>query len=97
MASVKESADSKIWQLRLTRQAKADFDRLVAARLEQKARILLKILQNNPFQNPPSYEKLIGDLAGAYSRRLNRHHRLVYQVVKEAKSVKIVRMWTHYE
>ncbi len=97
MARVKESSHGEMWELLLTRQAEKDFGRLSSAGLEHKARVILKILKRNPFQNPPPFEKLVGDLAGAYSRRLNIQHRIVYQVIKEAKAVKIIRMWTHYE
>ena len=85
------------WQLYFTRQAQKDAKKLSAAGLRAKAQQLLDILQKNPFQNPPPYEKLIGDLAGACSRRISIQHRLVYQVLREEKAVKIIRMWTHYE
>ena len=85
------------WQLYYTKQAQKDAKKLSAAGLRPKAEDLLKILQNNPFQTPPSYEKLTGDLFGAYSRRINIQHRLVYQVLEKEKAVKIIRMWTHYE
>lgn len=65
--------------------------------LKEQAQELLKLIEHNPFQNPPPYEKLIGDLAGAYSRRINIQHRLVYQVLEEQKAVKVLRLWTHYE
>jgi toxin YoeB len=94
---MKPGAENNPWEIWLTRQAQKDFGRLSSAGLENKAREILKILQANPFQNPPPYEKLVGDLAGAYSRRLNVQHRIVYAVIKEAKAVKIIRMWTHYE
>ncbi len=71
--------------------------KLVRTGLKKKAQILLKVITVNPFQNLPSYEKLIGDLAGAYSRRINIQHRLVYQVFQEERIVKIIRLWTHYE
>ena len=86
-----------IWELAFTKQAQKDAKRLASAGLKKKAQKLLEILIENPFQNPPPYEKLIGDLAGAYSRRINIQHRLVYQVFKKEKIVKIIRMWTHYE
>ena len=76
---------------------RADAQKFVAAGLRSKAEILLTILENNPFQNPPPYKKLLGDLKGAYSRRVNIQHRLVYQILKEDRTVKIIRMWTHYE
>ena len=86
-----------VWQLVFTKQAQKDAEKLARAGLKPKAQALLSILENNPFRNPPSYEKLVGDLQGAYSRRINIQHRLVYQVLKNAKTVKIIRMWTHYE
>lgn len=86
-----------IWQLVYTKQANKDAKKLSAAGLRTKAEELLKVLQKNPFQNPPPYEKLVGDLAGAYSRRINIQHRLVYQVLPEVKTVKVIRLWTHYE
>jgi Txe/YoeB family toxin of toxin-antitoxin system len=85
------------WQLYFTRQAEKDAKKLAAAGLKPKAEALLKVLESNPFQNPPPYEKLIGDLAGAYSRRINIQHRLVYQVLPKEKAVKVLRLWTHYE
>jgi Txe/YoeB family toxin of toxin-antitoxin system len=85
------------WELYYTRQAQKDAKKLSAAGLRAKAQKLLDILQKDPFQNPPPYEKLLGDLAGACSRRISIQHRLVYQVLKEEKAVKIIRMWTHYE
>ena len=85
------------WHLYYTRQAQKDAKKLSAAGLRGKAQKLLDILQKNPFQNPPPYEKLMGDLSGTYSRRISIQHRLVYQVLKEEKAVKIIRMWTHYE
>lgn len=80
-----------------TKQAQKDAQKLAAAGLKRKAKKLLAILRKNPFQNPPPYEKLTGDLAGAYSRRINIQHRLVYQVYEQEKTVKVLRMWTHYE
>ena len=85
------------WQLIYTKHAQKDAEKLAAAGLKEKAKSLLAILGANPFQNPPPYEKLIGDLAGAYSRRINIQHRLVYQVIDEQKVVKVLRMWSHYE
>ena len=85
------------WQLYYTKQAQKDAKKLSAAGLRPKAEHLLKILQNNPFQSPPSFEILTGDLLGAYSRRINIKHRLVYQVLEKDKAVKIISMWTHYE
>jgi len=85
------------WRIVYTRQAQKDAKRIAAAGLRSKAEQLLEILSKNPFQIPPPYEKLMGDLTGAYSRRINIQHRLVYQVLKESKTVKVIRMWTHYE
>ncbi len=84
------------WQIVYTKQAQKDAKKLAASNLRQKATALLNILATNPFQNPPPYEKLIGDLEGAYSRRINIQHRLVYQVLVELKTVKVIRMWSHY-
>jgi Txe/YoeB family toxin of toxin-antitoxin system len=85
------------WTLVYTKQAWKDAKKLAAAGLKPKAEELLKILEQNPFQTPPRYEKLVGDLSGAYSRRINIQHRLVYQVLEERHIVKVIRMWTHYE
>ncbi|PSB48145.1 Txe/YoeB family addiction module toxin [Cyanosarcina cf. burmensis CCALA 770] len=85
------------WQIRLTKQAAKDAVKLRSVGLFDKMEQLLDILADNPFTNPPQYEKLSGDLEGAYSRRINIKHRLVYEVIKEAKTVKILRMWSHYE
>ncbi|MBI2385845.1 MAG: Txe/YoeB family addiction module toxin [Elusimicrobia bacterium] len=85
------------WQLVFTKQAQKDAKKLSSAGLRPKAEALLEVLRKNPFQNPPPYEKLVGDLAGAYSRRINIQHRLVYQVLTEEKTVKVIRLWTHYE
>lgn len=85
------------WRLVYTRQAQRDAKKLAASDLRPKAEILLEILARNPFEDPPPFEKLLGDLSGAYSRRINIHHRLVYQVLSEINTVKILRMWTHYE
>ncbi len=85
------------WQLAFTKQAQKDARKLKAANLKTQAEKLLALLRENPFQNPPSYEKLVGDLAGAYSRRINIQHRLVYQVLEKEHTVKVLRMWTHYE
>jgi toxin YoeB len=74
-----------------------DAKKLASSGLKSKAQELLEVVSNNPYQNPPPYEKLVGDLAGAYSRRINIQHRLVYQVIEQEKIVKILRMWTHYE
>ncbi|HAH21912.1 MAG TPA: Txe/YoeB family addiction module toxin [Candidatus Omnitrophica bacterium] len=85
------------WQLVYTRQAQKDAKKISTSGLRPKAEVLLEILKENPFQNPPPFEKLSGDLDGAYSRRINIQHRLVYQVIKESRTVKVIRMWTHYE
>jgi Txe/YoeB family toxin of toxin-antitoxin system len=85
------------WRIAYTKQAQKDAKRIAAAGLRPKAEQLLEILSKNPFQTPPPYEKLMGDLSGAYSRRINIQHRLVYQILKESKTVKIIGMWTHYE
>lgn len=85
------------WRLVFTRQAQKDAKKLAAAGLRPKAEALLEILRQNPYQNPPSYEKLLGDFAGAYSRRINIQHRLVYQVLEQIRTVKVIRLWTHYE
>ena len=85
------------WQLVFTKQAQKDAKKLSGAGLRSKTVQLLDILRENPYQNPPPYEKLVGDLAGAISRRINIQHRLVYQVLEEQKVVKAIRMWTHYE
>lgn len=86
-----------IWGIVYTKAAAADVPKLKAARLAEKAQTLIKILEENPFQKPPSYENLRGSLQGAYSRRLNIQHRLVYEVLVEEKTVKVISMWTHYE
>ncbi len=85
------------YQLLYTKAAQKDAINLKAAGLKDKALQLLAIVSENPFQNPPPYEKLIGDLLGAYSRRINIQHRLVYQVLEDEKIVKVLRLWTHYE
>lgn len=85
------------WVLHFTREAQKDAKRLSAAGLRPQAEALLTILTQNPFQNPPRHEALVGDLAGAYSRRINIQHRLVYQVFKKERAVKVLRMWSHYE
>lgn len=85
------------WRLVFTKQAQKDARKLAAAGLREKAEQLLEILRENPFQTPPPYEKLVGDLSGAYSRRINIQHRLVYQVYEDERVVKVIRMWTHYE
>jgi toxin YoeB len=85
------------WRLVYTRQAQQDAKKLAASGLRPKAEVLLEILARDPFEDPPPFEKLLGDLTGAYSRRINIHHRLVYQVLPDIKTVKVIRMWTHYE
>ena len=80
-----------------TKAAAKDISKLKAAHLDSRARALIDVLRNNPYQSPPSYEKLVGDLKGLYSRRLNHQHRLVYQVLEQEQIVKIISMWTHYE
>jgi toxin YoeB len=80
-----------------TKQAQKDAKKLSASGLKAKAEKLIEILRDNPYQTPPFYEKLVGDLAGAYSRRINIQHRLVYEVIENKKIVKVIRMWTHYE
>jgi toxin YoeB len=85
------------WRLVYTRQAKKDAKRLAETNLRPKAEALLELLREDPYRTPPKYEKLVGDLAGAYSRRINVQHRLVYQVLDQEGIVKILRMWTHYE
>ena len=86
-----------LYQLLYTKAALKDAKNLNAVGLKDKALLLLAIIAGNPFQNPPPYEKLIGDLAGAYSRRINIQHRMVYQVLESEKIVKVRRLWTHYE
>lgn len=85
------------WTLVFTRHAQKDASKLAAAGLKARAQELLAVIQAHPFQNPPPYEKLVGDLAGAYSRRINIQHRLVYEVLTEHHTVKVLRMWSHYE
>jgi len=85
------------WRVVFTKQAQKDAKKLSASGLKQKAEALINILRENPYQAPPPFEKLIGNLAGAYSRRMNIQHRLVYQSINKEKVVKIIRMWTHYE
>lgn len=85
------------WVLVFSKQALKDAKKLKAAGLKPKAEELLAVLAKDPFQNPPTFEKLIGDLAGAYSRRINIHNRLVYEVLVKAKTVRVLRMWTHYK
>ena len=85
------------WKIVYTKHAQKDAKKLSSSNLRPKAEILLEILKTNPYQTPPPYEKLVGDLYGAYSRRINIQHRLVYQIYDAEKTVKVLRMWTHYE
>lgn len=85
------------WRVVFTRQAQKDAKKLAASGLKAKAELLLATLGKNPYQTPPPFEKLVGDLAGAYSRRINIQHRLVYQVLDDLGVVKVLRLWTHYE
>jgi len=85
------------WEIVFSKHAQKDAQKLAAAGLKEKAQNLLEIVRTNPYQNPPPYEKLVGDLSGAYSRRINIQHRLVYQTLDEIRTVKVLRMWTHYE
>lgn len=85
------------WTLHYTKQAQKDAKKLASSGLKTKAQTLLAILEKDPLQNPPPFEKLVGDLSGAYSRRINIQHRLVYQILEAEKAVKILRLWTHYE
>ena len=85
------------WKIVYTRQAQRDARNIAAAGLRPKAERILEILSPNPYQSPPPFEKLLGDLSGAYSRRINIQHRLVYQILEEERTVKVIRMWTHYE
>jgi len=86
-----------MWDIYYTKQSQKDAKKLASANLKAKAKELLNIIQENPFQNPPPYEKLVGDLTGAYSRRINIQHRLVYQVLEKEHAIKVIRLWTHYE
>lgn len=85
------------WEVVYAKHAQKDAQKLAASGLKAKAQELLAIIKENPFQNPPPYEKLVGDLSGAYSRRINIQHRLVYEVLQEQQAVKVLRMWSHYE
>lgn len=85
------------WELVYTKHAQRDAQKLAANGLKGKAQELLAIVKENPFQNPPPYETLVGDLSGAYSRRISIQHRLVYEVLQEPRVVKVLRMWSHYE
>jgi len=86
-----------MWELYFTKQAQKDARKLASSGLKPKAQELLDILRKDPFASPPPYEKLIGDLSGAYSRRINIQHRLVYQVLEKERAIKVLRLWTHYE
>ena len=85
------------WRVVFTKQAQKDAKKLAASNLKGKAEALLAILRENPYRTPPPFENLVGDLGGAYSRRINVQHRLIYQVLDDEKTVKVIRMWTHYE
>jgi len=85
------------WTLIFTKQAQKDAKKVSSSGLRDNVERLLAIIADNPFQNPPPYEKLLGDLSGAFSRRINIQHRLVYQVLSDTRTVKVIRMWTHYE
>ncbi len=85
------------WKIVFTNHAKRDAKKLSKSGLKPQAEKLLVVLKSNPYQNPPPYEKLIGNLSGAYSRRINIQHRLVYEVLEDIKTVKVIRMWSHYE
>jgi Txe/YoeB family toxin of toxin-antitoxin system len=85
------------WKIVYTKQAQKDAKKLAASGMKLKVQRLLGIIAENPYQTPPPYEKLVGDLAGAYSRRINIQHRLVYQVLEDIRTIKVLRMWTHYE
>jgi len=86
-----------MWQLVFTKQAQKDAKKISQAGLKPNAERLLQILKEDPYRKPPPYEKLLGDLSGAFSRRINIQHRLVYQIFNDIKTVKVIRMWTHYE
>jgi Txe/YoeB family toxin of toxin-antitoxin system len=86
-----------MWEIVYTKQAIKDSKKIIESKLENRVKKLITILENDPFQAEPPYEKLIGDLSGAYSRRINIQHRLVYQIFLKEKTVRILRMWTHYE
>jgi len=86
-----------IWSVVYAKQALKDAKKVKASGLKEKAQALLDVLESDPFQNPPPFEKLVGDLSGAYSRRINIQHRLVYEVFSEQRTVRVLRMWTHYD
>ena len=85
------------WELRYTKQAQKDAKKISSSNLKGKVQELLAIIESNPLENPPPFEKLVGDLSGTYSRRINIQHRLVYQIYDELNIIKVIRMWTHYE
>jgi toxin YoeB len=85
------------WRLVFTKQAQKDAKKIAQSGLKAQASKLLDIIRRNPYQNPPAYEKLVGDLTGAFSRRINIQHRLIYQIFDDIKTIKVIRMWTHYE
>jgi toxin YoeB len=85
------------WELAYTKQAQKDAKKLAASGLKNKAQLVLEIIKNDPYQKPPPFEKLVGDLSGAYSRRINIQHKLVYQVYEKEHVIKVIRLWTHYE
>ena len=85
------------WEIVFSKQAQKDAQKIAAANLKEKVLQLFGIINGNPYQNPPPVEKLVGDLSGAYSRRINIQHRLVYQIIDESHTIKILRLWTHYE
>jgi Txe/YoeB family toxin of toxin-antitoxin system len=86
-----------MYEIRYTRHAIKDINNLKQANLDQKVKNLIEVIRKNPFETPPPYEKLVGDLAGVYSRRINRQHRLIYKIDDEHHAIVIIRMWTHYE
>jgi len=85
------------WRLVFTKQAQKDAKKIAKSGLKPQVNRLLNLLKEDPYRNPPPYEKLVGDLSGAYSRRINIQHRLIYQILRDISTVKIIRMWTHYE
>lgn len=86
-----------MYEIFYTKTAQKDIPKLKAAHLDKTAKSLIELIKENPYQTPPSYEKLVGDLSGAYSRRINAKHRLVYQIYEETKQIKIISLWSHYE
>jgi toxin YoeB len=85
------------WKIVYTKQAQKDARKLASGGLKERAEKLLRVIEKDPFAIPPPYEKLVGDLAGAYSRRINIQHRLVYEILEESRTIKVIRLWTHYE